>query len=50
MSATIKPKCPECGSYFLSSIDSEGKKRCIDCAFEFETVKKSKDINASSVK
>ena len=48
MSATIKPKCPECGSYFLSSLDGEGKKKCIDCKAEFETVKLSKGVTSKA--
>jgi len=43
MSASIKPKCPRCGSYFLSSLDGEGLKKCIDCKREFSIVKLSKD-------
>ena len=43
MSASIKPKCPYCGSYFMSHLGTDGLKKCLDCKREFSIVKLSKE-------
>lgn len=40
MSAQLRPKCPHCGSYYLSTLDGEKKRKCIDCKLEFATDEK----------
>jgi len=50
MSASIKPKCPYCGSYFLSSLDGEGLKKCIDCKREFSIVKLNVNTTKANLK
>lgn len=45
MSAQLTPKCPYCGSYFLSTLDGEKKRKCIDCKKEFPTEQKQVAVN-----
>lgn len=45
MSAELTPKCSYCGSYYLSTISSENKKRCIDCGNEFDSSDKQVVVN-----
>lgn len=45
MSAQLTPKCPHCGSYFLSTLDGEKKRKCIDCKLEFATDEKQVTVN-----
>lgn len=44
MSAQLTPKCPYCGSFYLSTMDGEKKKRCIDCHKEFSTDNKQVEV------
>jgi hypothetical protein len=33
---SLAQKCPYCGSVWLSSLDGEGLKKCLDCLKEFK--------------
>jgi transposase-like protein len=45
MSAQLRPKCPQCGSYYLSTLEGEKKRKCIDCKLEFKTDDKQVVVN-----
>jgi len=45
MSAGLRPKCPQCGSYYLSTLEGEKKRKCIDCKLEFKTDDKQVVVN-----
>jgi ribosomal protein L37AE/L43A len=44
MSAALKPKCPNCGSFYIQPVGADTKK-CIDCRHEFSANAKQVAVN-----